>query len=297
MFEFLFGKKCIKIPRSKRDKRKKCKGKKKCAVRSRRRSDLRKKCTSPRRISKKVKARGGSATEQAEAAAAVAAQAAETRGASPAEVVEVATQTALETARNSGASPMEVREAVRVAIENAGGAFDYDSASEYDDILAFGQRSSFCSKCGYRGTRFGSECSVLPKTPGGCTQHSVNGRFPCYLTKSGCRKRTDKQSRQLIYVVRNTRSRAVREVLQEELKPRVVVNKRVPVSSPNEYLPIIDELDFGKSGFGKRRKKSNRKVILRMCKKYKIRCTKKVGKHRVYRSVQVLKRELAKKMK
>jgi len=37
--------------------------------------------------------------------------------------------------------------------------------------------------------------------------------------------------------------------------------------------------------------------LLKMCKKYKIKCTRKVGRKRVYKSVTVLKRQLRKKMK
>jgi len=247
MFEFLFGakKRCVKVRRSKRDKRKKCKSKK-CSVRSRRRSDLRKKCN-PRRISKKVEALGGSPVEQAEAAAAVAADIAESNGASPQEVVNVATQTASETATSAGASPEEVSQAIVVAEENARGAIDYDSAMEYDDLnlegLAFGMSKQGCSRCGSRRAHFGSECSVLPRTPEGCTRYNSNGTYPCYLTATGCRKRIDKQSRQLVYVVGQTRSSVVRQVLQEEVRSREIATQ-----TPSS----LDELEFGRtSGFGK----------------------------------------------
>jgi hypothetical protein len=336
MFEFLFGRRCVKVRRSKRDKRKKCKSKK-CSVRSRRRSDLRKKCRSPRRISKKVKDLGGSAVEQAEAAAAVAAQSAESRGASPAEVVEVATQTALETATNAGATPMEVQQAVQVAEENARGATD-----DFSDLnlggLVFGSRR----------TRFGSECSVLPRTSDGCTSYTVNGMFPCYLTATGCRKRVDKQPRQLIYVVGQTRSPVVRKVLQEEVRSREISTRTPEV--PRRSLDEIDESEFGRGttlGFGrcgiirwrgadgkmkqmkkcrgfcrkhpnnphckkkcKTRPELCRKLkpkaspkkppasLIKKCKKLKIKCTvKRGGKRRVYKSVLALKREIAKKMR
>jgi hypothetical protein len=54
--------------------------------------------------------------------------------------------------------------------------------------------------------------------------------------------------------------------------------------------------------FGKRKKthKRSRKLpasLLRRCKKYHIKTTKKVGKHRVYRKVSVLKKLLRKKLK
>ena len=55
--------------------------------------------------------------------------------------------------------------------------------------------------------------------------------------------------------------------------------------------------------FGKRRKRSvkHRRSIkpparlLKICKKYKVKATKKVGKHRVYKSVSVLKNLCLKK--
>ena len=58
-------------------------------------------------------------------------------------------------------------------------------------------------------------------------------------------------------------------------------------------------------GFG-RKKRSSKSAgkhkkpparLIKMCKRHKIKCTKKVGKRRVYKSVTVLKRQLKKKMK
>jgi hypothetical protein len=60
--------------------------------------------------------------------------------------------------------------------------------------------------------------------------------------------------------------------------------------------------------FGKKRKtkrsvkkgKKSRKPparLIKLCKKYKIKCTKKVGKKRIYKSVTVLKKQLRRKMK
>ena len=37
--------------------------------------------------------------------------------------------------------------------------------------------------------------------------------------------------------------------------------------------------------------------LIKMCKRYKIKCTKKVGKRRVYKSVTVLKKQLRRKLK
>jgi hypothetical protein len=55
--------------------------------------------------------------------------------------------------------------------------------------------------------------------------------------------------------------------------------------------------------FGRRRKgvkKGPKKPparLIKMCKKYRIKCTRKVGKRRVYKSVSVLKKQLRKRMK
>lgn len=360
MFEFLFGakKRCKKVRRSKRDKRKKCKSKK-CSVSSRHRTDLRKKCRSKRQVQKRVQQLGGSPLEQAEAAAAVAAQEAQSRGLPPDQIVEAAAEAAITAAGVAGAGPMEVQEAVELAEENARGAFEYDSAMEYDDLnltaLAFGSRNCFCSKCvGSRRTHFGSECSVLPNTPEGCTQYNVNGTFPCYSTAAGCRKRIDKQPKHLIYVVGQTRSPAVRQVLQEEIQAREIGTQTDPIvrraferaprrigRGPSEMATQTDDVPedefyFGKSHFGRcktihwigsDRKKKSRRIcgmrfckrnpthpyckskkgknaykrppssLIKKCRKYKIKITKKVGKRRLYKSVSALKRELARKRK
>ena len=58
--------------------------------------------------------------------------------------------------------------------------------------------------------------------------------------------------------------------------------------------------------FGKKRRRSVKKGkktrkpparLIKLCKKYKIKCTKKVGKKRIYKSVTVLKKQLRRKMK
>lgn len=55
--------------------------------------------------------------------------------------------------------------------------------------------------------------------------------------------------------------------------------------------------------FGKKKKKHSSKgrkppsALLRMCKKYSIKVTRKVGKKRIYKKVSVLKRQLKQKMK
>jgi hypothetical protein len=56
--------------------------------------------------------------------------------------------------------------------------------------------------------------------------------------------------------------------------------------------------------FGKKKRKTVKKTVrkpparlIKMCKKYRIKVTKKVGKKRVYKSVTVLKKQLKKKMK
>jgi len=56
--------------------------------------------------------------------------------------------------------------------------------------------------------------------------------------------------------------------------------------------------------FGKKKRKSRSKKVrkppaklLKMCKRFKIKCTKKVGKRRVYKSASVLKKQLKQKMR
>jgi hypothetical protein len=56
--------------------------------------------------------------------------------------------------------------------------------------------------------------------------------------------------------------------------------------------------------FGRKKRKSVKKSIrkpparlIKMCKKYRIKCTKKVGKKRVYKSATVLNKQLKRKMK
>ena len=64
---------------------------------------------------------------------------------------------------------------------------------------------------------------------------------------------------------------------------------------------------FFSFGFGKKKRRTVRSTkkrggskkppasLIRMCKKYRIKCTKKVGKKRVYKSVSVLKKQLRRK--
>ena len=57
---------------------------------------------------------------------------------------------------------------------------------------------------------------------------------------------------------------------------------------------------FGKKRRSRKSKKTNRKPpvkILRLCRRLKIKCTKKVGKRRVYKSLAVLKKQIKRKMK
>ena len=62
---------------------------------------------------------------------------------------------------------------------------------------------------------------------------------------------------------------------------------------------MLSFLNFGK----KKRKSRSKKVrkppakLIKMCKRFKIKCTKKVGKRRVYKSTAVLKKQLKRKMK
>jgi len=56
--------------------------------------------------------------------------------------------------------------------------------------------------------------------------------------------------------------------------------------------------------FGRRRKRTVKRKgskkppsrLIKMCKRYRIKCTKKVGKRRVYKKVSVLKKQLKRKM-
>ena len=66
---------------------------------------------------------------------------------------------------------------------------------------------------------------------------------------------------------------------------------------------MLSFLNFGKKKRKSRSKKVGKKSrkppakILKLCKRFKIKCTKKVGKRRVYKSVAVLKKQLKRKMK
>ena len=81
-----------------------------------------------------------------------------------------------------------------------------------------------------------------------------------------------------------------------------------PMGKSSGYTPPDDEFDALMSGlysFGKKRKsrkgrsKKNKlsAKIRRLCRKFKIKTTKKVGNRRVYKSIKVLKKQIAKKMK
>jgi len=434
MFEFLFGlkkkKKCTKVRRSKRDHRKKCKGKQ-CSVSSRRTSDHRKKCRQPRikaqikhaakLAAKKVAERGGSAVEQAEAAAAIVADITESHAAAPVEVAEIVAEVSAEIAQDAGANPEEIQQVIETTSKNVANVVmrnnpifesGYDSAMDAPDYdlgsLDFGKMNfGFCSSCkmNLKKMNFGAECKSLPRTSADCTMHLLNGGYPCYLTSSGCRNRIDKKSRHTFYVVGQTKSPIVREVLEEELRTREIATQTDPtmlsplrrINSSRRNQPSIstqteedygflNELDFGKKrkvrrnlpgytsytpsrnlpgytsytpprrsvldpvsasdlDFGKKRKVrrnlpgytsyttsrnlpgytsytpprrsvldpvsasdldfgKKRKVkgkpsakICKLCKKYKIRLTKKVGGKRVYKSATVLKKQISKKMK
>ena len=150
------------------------------------------------------------------------------------------------------------------------------------------------------------KCSEI-KNEKDCSNYNLNGEYPCFNTKTGCRKRIlDKQPRHLPYVKEKTKSPLVKKVL-EEYEPKLV-----PAS----------DLDFGKSKEGSTLMKKNanknlklisiyasRKLkrksglsigkinkispaIRKMCKKYRIRLTKKIKGKRVYKSVSVLKKEI-----
>jgi hypothetical protein len=62
---------------------------------------------------------------------------------------------------------------------------------------------------------------------------------------------------------------------------------------------MLSLLNFGKKKRKSRSKKGRKPPakILKMCKRFKIKCTKKVGKRRVYKSAATLKKQLKRKMR
>ena len=104
----------------------------------------------------------------------------------------------------------------------------------------------------------------------------------CSYTKRGCRRR------------KGTRGK--------------VVYEGPSLSAFDKRRKRMSLIAFGKrrkrmslSAFGKRRKSRKHyklpKKIVKLCRKLKIKCTKKVGKHRVYKSLTDLKRMIKKRMK
>jgi len=74
------------------------------------------------------------------------------------------------------------------------------------------------------------------------------------------------------------------------------------IKKANDLHSMATKFGFGKKRRMVRRKSSKKnkkpsKAILRMCKKYRIKATKKMGKKRVYKSLTILKRLIAKKKK
>jgi len=72
-------------------------------------------------------------------------------------------------------------------------------------------------------------------------------------------------------------------------------------------MELIINTMFFSFGFGKKKRRTVRSTkkksgskkppasLIRMCKKYRIKCTKKVGRKRVYKSISVLKKQLRRK--
>ena len=128
----------------------------------------------------------------------------------------------------------------------------------------------------------------------------------CSYTKRGCRRR------------KGTRGKVVYEgpslsAFDKRRKRMSLIafgkrRKRMSLSAFGKRRKRMSLIAFGKrrkrmslSAFGKRRKSRKHyklpKKIVKLCRKLKIKCTKKVGKHRVYKSLTDLKRMIKKRMK
>jgi hypothetical protein len=79
------------------------------------------------------------------------------------------------------------------------------------------------------------------------------------------------------------------------------------IKNPEENIsPVTNENAFGRVYFGRYRRKNPRKgrksakpskALVRMCRKYHIKVTRKVGKRKVYKKISVLKKQLKRKMR
>jgi len=176
----------------------------------------------------------------------------------------------------------------------------------------FGRR---CKKC-HRMNFGASICSVRQATEEDCTNYVQGGLYPCFLKSNGCAMRIDKQDRHQRYTTKKSRSPVVQEVLASrsvgtQTSPPTSPIRRVaaePIATQTEAESELAELVFGKSRKprkGRKGRKSRKgrkarkpsKKLIKMCRKHKVKCTKKVGGKRVYKSITTLKKQLRRKMK
>jgi hypothetical protein len=190
-----------------------------------------------------VAARGGSAQEQAEAAAAMAADACAEAGVSFETTRAIAALVAREVAKMGGGNMSEAIETANENVEQTQSAWDI-----------WGATKNFLRRI---GTSTG-----LIEPPG---EFSFGRRRRMGFGYSGC-------------AAQNSDSQIVRDVLG------------------NPENTSTKGMAFGK----KRKSRKTRKIpakLAKMCRKYKIKTTKKVGKRRVPKSITVIKRQLKNKMK
>ena len=194
-----------------------------------------------------VAARGGSAQEQAEAAAAMAADACAEAGVSFETTRAIAALVAKEVAKMGGGNISDAIETSNENVEQTQGSWDI-----------WGMTKNFLRRI---GTSTG-----LIEPPG---EFSFGRRRRMGFGYSGC-------------AAQNSDSQIVRDVLGN------------PENTSNKGMA------FGKKRKSSRKTRKSRKIpakLAKMCRKYKIKTTKKVGKRRVPKSITVIKRQLKNKMK
>jgi hypothetical protein len=270
MLEFLFGKpskKCKRslkrynVPGSVCNKRKKksCKSDKSCSWTRRRGCSMRKgpKTRTPRdnamlaqeiinkslAAAKEVAMRGGSAQEQAEAAAAVAADTCGKAGLSFDDTRYISGLVAREVAKNAGSS---VAQAVETAQENV--------TKVENEFNLWARAKGFFRRIG--------ESTGLLEPPGAFSFGSRRRRGAAFGSYSS-------------HISRFTSSPVVSDVLSFGRR-RTRARKGCSGHKGLKKLPAS---------------------VRRMCRKYKIKTTKKVGKKRMCKSMAVIKKQLRRKMK
>jgi hypothetical protein len=136
--------------------------------------------------------------------------------------------------------------------------------------------------CNKKAFAFGSRCSRVPNTYQDCTlRRTPSGMYPCYQTKSGCRKRHDSKSRHSVYMISKSKSNIVRSVLSSGMALG---------ASPSQFGRYLGV------SFGRKRSKVS-KSLIKQCRKLKIKTTKKVGSRRVPKSTKDLKKQIARKLR